>query len=95
MSSIFDAPENYSWDNIRPISKSRLRKLKKRLEDGSGDIIDFRPLPQQADKSLPPIDEELVTGIVRQIEDREGAREERRVGEQHLEIISLPWKPTT
>jgi len=95
MPSIVDEPENYKWDNIQPISKAKLKRLRAAMQAGSGEVIDFRPLPQQADKSLPPIDDNLVTEIVRQIEDRVEARENRRVGEQHLEIVRFPSKPAT
>ena len=93
MSSIFDAPENYSWDNIAPISSNRLLKLKKNLESENVEIIDFRPLPQQADKSLPPIDEDLITGIERQIEARARPKEVRNVGEEHLRIVEKSRRP--
>ncbi|UWQ73606.1 hypothetical protein [Leisingera sp. M658] len=93
MPSIFDKAENYSWDNIQPLSKGRLQNLQNCLQSKSIEIIDLRPIAEQAKKTLPPINEKLVEGIVRQIENREEVPVDRSVGEHHLKIIRSTNKP--
>lgn len=95
MPSIFDKAENYFWDNIQPLSKGRLQSLQKCLQSKSTEIIDLRPIAEQAKRALPPINEELVEGIVRQIENREEAPVDRSVGEHHIKIIRSTNEPKT